>query len=246
MSTAPDDKNVVEQGELYDVQAMHAPIMRERAEPRDGYEPIHPIWSLIFGAFLFWGGWYLGRYSGEFRVDVLDEKKSLGGAAVESKPIDPLVLGERLYQGRCMACHQADGKGRPGQFPPLAGSEWVVGPPATLARIVLHGLQGKVTVAGESYNGQMPGLAAQMSDAQIAAVLTYVRQAWGNTAGPIDEAVVKAARQATTARKTPWTVAELEREPKEDALPASAPATPEPGKTAAPAPGPATESPKKN
>lgn len=223
MSTASDPTTSVEQSEQYDVQAMHAPIMRERAEPRDGYEPIHPIWSLLFGAFLFWGGWYLGRFSGEFRVDVMDEKKSVGTATVESKPIDPLVLGERLYQGRCVACHQADGRGRPGQFPPLAGSEWVLGAPATLSRIVLHGLQGPITVAGQLYNGQMPGLAAQMNDSQIAAVLTFIRQAWGNAAGPVDESTVAAARQATTSRKSPWTMAELEKEPKEDVAPQRAP-----------------------
>jgi mono/diheme cytochrome c family protein len=220
MSTTPVEKSDVEGGEQYDVQAMHAPIMRERAEPRDGYEPIHPIWSLLFGAFLFWGGWYLGRYSGEFRVDVMDEKKGPGSAVVETKPLDPLVLGERLYQGRCVACHQPDGKGRPGQFPPLAGSEWVLGSPAILSRIVLHGLQGPVTVSGQTYNGQMPALAAQMNDQQIAAVLTFIRQAWGNSAGHVDDKTVAAARQATSSRKSPWTVAELEKEPREDPMPA--------------------------
>ncbi len=246
MNTASEEKNLAEHGELYDVQAMHAPIMRERAEPRDGYEPIHPVWALLFGAFLFWGGWYLGRYSGDFRVDVLDEKKSLGAAAVAAQPIDPVVLGERLYQGRCLACHQADGKGRPGQFPPLAGSEWVLGPPATLARIVLHGLQGKINVNGETYNGQMPGMASQLTDAQIAAVLTYIRQAWGNQADPVEGKVVAAARQATSARKTQWTVAELEQQPKEDPLPATTAGSVEPGKAPPAATPPATKTPKNN
>jgi hypothetical protein len=67
-----------------------------------------------------------------------------------------------------------------------------------------------------------------MNDQQIAAVLTYVRQAWGNNAGPVDEKIVTAARQATASRKAPWTVAELEKEPKEDPTPKVV----EPGKPA--------------
>lgn len=216
MSTVPQEDHGPEIGEQHDVQAMHAPIMRERAEPRDGYEPIHPIWSLVFGALIFWGGWYLGRYGGGFDRDVMDEKRGAGAGPVESAPVDPVVLGERIYNGKCVACHQPDGKGRPGQFPPLAGSEWVAGSPATLSRVLLHGLQGDVVVSGSRFNATMPALGGLLKDEQIAAVLTYVRQAWGNGAVPVEAKTVAAARAATAKRTTPWITDDLAREPKED------------------------------
>lgn len=208
MSAREDEVHEHEQGEPHDVQAMHAPIMRERDEPRDGFEPIHPIWSLVFGVLIFWGGWYLGRYSGDFQSDVMNEKQ-VGGLAEPPRPLDPLVLGERVYNGKCAACHQPDGKGRPGQYPPLAGSEWVAGSPEILAKILMHGLQGEIKVAGQTFNGNMPGLAAQLSDDQAAAVLSFVRQAWGNSAPPVEPAVIGEARKLT--RPTPWTEAELRK-----------------------------------
>ena len=78
-----------------------------------------------------------------------------------------------------MQCHQDTGKGLPGTYPPLVGSPIVLGDPAIPIRILLHGLQGDVTVEGATYNGQMPSW-DRFSDEQIAAVLTYVRGAWTN------------------------------------------------------------------
>lgn len=196
--------------EKVDISALHAPIMREKHDPRDGYEPV-PVWLVaVFGGLLFWGGYYLATYSGGFRSDVLDEDPTAryaGGGAVAPKPLDPIALGQRLFM-TCAACHQANGQGGPG-YPPLVGSEWVVGEPARLKRILLHGMEGPVSVRGQMYNGNMPAFAAKYTDEQIAAVLTYIRQAWGNSAGPIPPDSVTATRMATRARMTPWTAAEL-------------------------------------
>jgi len=108
----------------------------------------------------------------------------------------------------CAACHQQNGEGLPGAFPPLAGSEWVTGDPKITIAIVLRGLQGPITVKGQSYNGAMVPWAA-LSDAQIASVVTYVRSSWGNTASAVTATDVAAVRAATASRTVPWTVSEL-------------------------------------
>ena len=122
-------------------------------------------------------------------------------------PVDPMVLGRQTFNV-CMQCHQDTGKGIPGTYPPLVGSPIVLGDPATPVRILLHGLQGDITVEGATYNGQMPSW-DRFSDEQIAAVLTYVRQAWTNTAPPVDPALVTAIRKQTGERTQPWTWPEL-------------------------------------
>jgi mono/diheme cytochrome c family protein len=194
-----------------DVAKLHAPILRERAEPRDGYEPV-PLWLIIlFSVLLFWGGWYLAEFGGGFRADVLDprpEARFPGRAAVDA-PQDPVALGKKLFTANCVSCHQQGGQGVPGQYPPLAGSEWVLGSPARLKRILLHGLAGDVVVKGETYNGNMAAFGARLSDEYIAALLTFLRQEWGNDASPIPPESVAATREATRERREPWSADEL-------------------------------------
>jgi len=114
------------------------------------------------------------------------------------------VDGAAIFAGSCVACHQAGGTGLPGVFPPLAGSSWVGGRDATLVQILLHGVQGALTVNGKNYNSAMPAFGNQLSDAQIAAVLTYVRSQWGNKAAAVNPSLVSAQRAATAARGGPW------------------------------------------
>ncbi|HET9155733.1 MAG TPA: cytochrome c, partial [Myxococcaceae bacterium] len=113
------------------------------------------------------------------------------------------VDGAAVYTARCAACHQANGAGVPGAFPPLAASEWVKGADTALVDIVLHGVQGPLKVGGASYSGQMPGLKAQLSDAEIAAVTSHIRTQWGNSGAPITADSVKARRTATASRTAP-------------------------------------------
>lgn len=95
------------------------------------------------------------------------------------------AAGAKLFLADCASCHQADGKGVAGTFPPLAGSAVVTGDPAKVIHLVKYGLTGPVSVAGKPYNGMMPAWSPQISDADIAATLTYVRASWGNNASPI-------------------------------------------------------------
>ncbi|MDP3774640.1 MAG: hypothetical protein Q8Q85_10280, partial [Gemmatimonadales bacterium] len=89
------------------------------------------------------------------------------------------------------------------------GSEYVTGDAGRLARVVLNGLGGPVTVKGVRYNGAMPPW-KQLGDAELAAVLSYVRASWGNTAGPVTAEDVARERAATESRTAPWTIRELQ------------------------------------
>jgi mono/diheme cytochrome c family protein len=134
-----------------------------------------------------------------------------GTPAASAASAAPQPSGAQLFQ-RCAVCHQATGQGVPGAFPPLAGSEWATaGNAAVPIRVVLHGLQGPVTVKQQRFSGAMPayGTGQAMSDAEVAAVLTYVRSAWGNSAGAVSAEEVARERAATASRTTPWTAADL-------------------------------------
>jgi mono/diheme cytochrome c family protein len=172
--------------------------------------------GFVFSALIFYGGTYIHNFAGHFDPTVFNETASPnhGGAAVVAK-IDPLVLGKRQYAQACVTCHQANGEGVPGVYPPLAGSEWVIGSEERIVSIVLHGLKGPLHVKGTQYGaaampafGQVPGSGYNWSDEKIAAVLTYVRQEWGNKAGAITTEKVAQLR-AQEASRAEWTEAEL-------------------------------------
>ena len=98
--------------------------------------------------------------------------------------------GAKVYQTNCSSCHQATGQGVPGTFPPLAGNSAVTGDAMKVIHIVKFGLTGKVDVKGTSYNGMMPAWGQQLSNGDIAAVITYVRSSWGNSASAVTESQV--------------------------------------------------------
>jgi len=114
-------------------------------------------------------------------------------------------VGAEVYrrEAHCITCHQADGLGLPAaQFPPIAKSEWVNGSPERLIRITLHGLMGPIEVNGVKYPGQVPMTAFKgLSDQELAGVLTYVRNSFGNQATPITPAQVAKERDATKAQE---------------------------------------------
>lgn len=123
--------------------------------------------------------------------------------------------GQRVYSTVCGACHQPTGLGLPNMFPPLASSDWVgAKKPDRLIRMVLHGFTGAFTLNGKPFTSAaplMPPQGAALSDEQIADVLTYVRSHFGNAAGPVAAAEVKAIREAEKTRSAMWTEAELQK-----------------------------------
>ncbi len=128
--------------------------------------------------------------------------------------------GKEIYMkaapggGLCFTCHQANGEGLAGQFPPLAGSEWVLGDKPTLIKIAMFGLMGPIKVKGVDYTLAMPppGIPpGSLTDQQIADVLTYIRNDWGNSASSVSPAEVAAVR-STLKDRAPmqmWTAQEL-------------------------------------
>ena len=121
---------------------------------------------------------------------------------------EQMKRGAAVYARTCIACHQPTGLGLPPVFPPLANAPIVAGNPELPVKFILQGLMGPITVNGMTYNSMMPPVAG-VSDADIADVLTYVRQSFGNKANAVTADQVKAIRAATAGRTTMWTTAEL-------------------------------------
>jgi nitrite reductase (NO-forming) len=125
-------------------------------------------------------------------------KATEAAAAGTLSKADQVHAGEQLFAGTCSVCHQANGAGLPGVFPPLAKSDFLAADPKRAMNIVLKGLNGKVTVNGQEYNSVMPPM-SQLNDDEVANILTYVLNSWGNAGGQISAAEVKAARAQATA-----------------------------------------------
>ena len=121
---------------------------------------------------------------------------------------DQMKRGAAVYARTCIACHQPTGMGLPPVFPPIANAPIVVGNPELPIKFILQGLMGPITVNGTTYNSMMPPVAG-VTDADVADVLTYVRQSFGNKGNPVSADQVKAVRAATAGRTAMWTTAEL-------------------------------------
>lgn len=233
-------------GETVDVHHAHAAIQREKIEPRAGTEPLS-IWLIgIYGLAIFFGGAYLGRFSGNFSGDSLDPQGEMahvaktgpgGAASAQTAELSPADRGKKIFSANCATCHQANGIGVAGQYPPLAKSEWVNGGTKRLGMILLKGLQGPLTVAGAKYGtAVMQPWEKTLTDAKIADVLTYIRQDWGNTGGPVTAEGLAALRKELAGRTESWTEPDLKAVPEDANLAGGAPAAGQPAKADAPAP----------
>lgn len=125
------------------------------------------------------------------------------------------ALGRQQYLTTCAGCHGTDGAGLNRFAPPLANSQWVTGDEKRLALIVLHGMEGPVEVNGKVYTTPdiLPVMPAHttMDDGAITAILTYIRNEWGNEAGPVSRRTVGTTRNTSQGRVMPWTATELDK-----------------------------------
>lgn len=197
------------------IQRVHAELLTNSPDLQEGRSKL-PLGLLGFiSVMIFIASIYVVRNRGGFDPLAQDARYDPRLAVAETKAtVDPIAEGKTLY-ATCVACHQGAGQGVPGVFPPLAGSEWVVGSEERAIRILLHGLSGPVNVAGATYNGAMPSFGPGgfgWSDDKIAHVLSYVRQSWGNSAPVIAATKVTEIRTKEGQRK-PWTEAELQSLP---------------------------------
>jgi mono/diheme cytochrome c family protein len=169
---------------------------REQAEPSEKSQPIPLLFLIGAAALVLWGAGYI-VLSGSFGRADLGDRRTLADLAGPAPGASTAANGKQLFTANCAACHQATGKGLPGVFPPLDGSEWVAGDERTVANILLHGITGEITVMGTTFKGAMPAF-AQLSDAELAAVASYVRAEWSNKAGAIKPELFAAERKAGT------------------------------------------------
>jgi mono/diheme cytochrome c family protein len=227
-----------------DLVQQHGELLREANSSREGAELLSPWLIIGFLALAFLGAGYLFWNSGGFKVNVFNPARVAWDGAGSGGPAaapDPMVIGKRVFTQNCAVCHQQTGLGVPGQFPPLAGSEWVLSQDwhgdNHIVTIVLHGFQGAVTVKGQQFNNVMAPWGKVLKDEQIAAVLTYVRNEWGNKAPPITKDFVAKIREQTKDRTEPWSQKELQaigRVLVEEAAAAPAPAGASPTPAAKP------------
>lgn len=175
------------------------PQQREEDDPSERERPIPTLVALITLVVVLSGAAYI-LLSDPFGPGDLGDRRTLADlrAPAPGAPAD----GKTVFSANCVACHQATGKGLPGVFPPLDGSEWVLGDERILANILLHGVSGEITVAGATYKGAMPAF-KRLSNAELAAVASYVRAEWSNKAAAIAPVLFEAERRASS-RTTPF------------------------------------------
>jgi mono/diheme cytochrome c family protein len=178
------------------------------------HEPL-PVWLyVVCGVALFFAGSsYAGLELGEGYYD-----QGMGAPAVSHEdlaqaaaPTDPMSLGKQLYQGNCANCHQASGAGQPGSYPPMVGSEYVLGNKEMLAAILLDGVQGPLTVEGGQYGTNVMPAWANLSDEKLADIMTYIRKSWGNGADEVKPADVTTVRTKDASRSSPWSSSDLDK-----------------------------------
>ncbi|MEZ5607690.1 MAG: cytochrome c [Burkholderiaceae bacterium] len=176
---------------------------RESEDPEEAIRPMPVVVLLIALVMVLWGVVYI-LYSEPLANSRFGDQRTLAELSGPAPgAAGGAVDGAAIFAAQCVACHQATGKGLPGVFPPLDGSEWVHGEPRILANILLHGITGEIEVEGQKFNGQMPSF-QQLSDAELAAVASHIRSSWSNKSGPIEASVFEAERKAGASRTTPF------------------------------------------
>ncbi|WP_324028060.1 c-type cytochrome [Maribacter sp. BPC-D8] len=154
------------------------------------------------------------RLTGDFMEEANEE---ILASHLKGTDLEVFTKGKKIYEteGYCITCHQESGSGlQKAGYPTLVGQEWVLGDEERLIKLALHGLYGPMNVMGNQYEGQVPMMAFKglLKDDEIAAVLTYVRNSFGNKASVIDPKKVREVREATKDRKSFYTADELLKE----------------------------------
>ena len=191
---------------------IHSKLNVENHPPTKGFLVAPLVFVFVFGCLIFVCSIQLAHSTNQFQLhpptDIVelsdDEKEAL---RLERK----IESGEKIFSVRCASCHQSNGLGIQGQYPPLAGSKWVTSDPALLSNIIIKGLKGEIIVKGEVYgtSAAVNMAAVPINDREIANVTTYVRNAWGNSASEITEDEVSSIRQSSSEQVEQWTGKQL-------------------------------------
>ena len=189
-----EDSNVLEAHEGLEASSATS---RENHLRENGMEPVSLWVILAIGFAIMVGGAVIGK-GGAFKADSLDQYvlpgyvQGLppGGIPHKLEPMPAMDLlvknGGKIYQAKCQGCHQPTGLGDGANFPPLGGSEWVTGENTlALSQIIMNGAMGPIEVAGRTWNGVMPAQASGMTQEDLAGVMTYIRNSFGNSTGDV-------------------------------------------------------------
>jgi mono/diheme cytochrome c family protein len=193
-------------------------------EPKADWSPMPIALIVMFVLLAYWGMLYLDDHGGGFNPKVYQPYGNFAMLQDLQPRLDITNQlprdGEKIFNANCAVCHQQSGVGNPANgCPPLVGSEWATaGGPNRIIRLVLNGGNGQITVKGQPYPGTTPmtPFKTVLSDYQVAAALSYVRNAWGNKASVVMPDQVKKIRETTKDKNINWTPAELLQIPDSD------------------------------
>ncbi len=181
-------------------------IASEKPDPREASSTKFMAVPLtLWASLIVFGCFYLGVHT--TRTDWVEGDKRTPRSAMTA-PVgagqDLTQMGADLYKRHCQACHQPTGLGVGSAFPPLKGSEWVLGPEEIVPAIVLHGLKGEIEVQGKTFKGVMPGFKGKLTSKEIAAITSHLRSSWGNQASAVSPEVVERVLDETKDRTESW------------------------------------------
>ncbi len=188
-------------------EPQRSPLKESRFEPYEVNRPIPVFVLAVAVALMAWGVYTLWSGSGPATETAAREEAPTAGMAGDTDVANGqgslLSVGASLFESNCVTCHQANGSGVSGAVPPLAGSRYVTGPADAPVQILLHGISGAIAVAGNEYDGRMPRFGETLSNREIAAVVSYIRQQWGHNAGSVTPAFVDEQRGRFPADRSP-------------------------------------------
>lgn len=206
-------KKVEKSPEMSDEELIesHIALNDEKHPPTVGFLRAPLIFVFVFGCLVFVCSIQLAETTNEFGLHPKKEEVELTEEQKETRRLErKIVSGKKLFGQNCASCHQSNGLGLPGQFPPLVDSRWATSDPGLISQIILKGLKGPIEVKGETY-GQALAMAPliNLNDREIANITTYVRQAWGNQASEISEDQVSGYRTDSADKEDQWTGEQL-------------------------------------
>jgi len=217
--SAPTDN--IDYEHTSNVARLHAAVAREKSDPVAAPTPIPiTIIAAITVVGMIAGSYFGGNTGTDFSVanvkgydypakydGVQEASSGVMDPKTEREPNNWIAAGKALYSTSCSSCHQPTGQGVPGTTPPLAGSEFVIKGEKQVIAILLYGLSGPLTVNGKSYNGQMQSQGGRPNK-EIAQLVSFIRNEWGNKASIVYDDQVKAVRDELGARSV-YTEAEI-------------------------------------
>lgn len=182
-----------------------AGIRNPHFDPHEAYNPIPWQVTAILLALMAWGIVTLVTDSQLSKsLPHIGQETDLTQSRATASDAASAPDGRQLFTDYCSTCHQANGAGIANAVPPLSNSHYVQASAKVPVNILLFGITGEIEVNGSAYNGRMPAFGHNLDDEQIASILNYVRDRWGNMDSAIEPGFVAEQRQRFSERAKPW------------------------------------------